>query len=81
MLWYCIELGVYSRNAGKLAAILRAYEVNFKTTLYENHKDVFCGNIGTASMTWFSIQVYSRRGYEQLIDVLDKSNMDIAIQG
>lgn len=81
MLIFCTELGVYSENADELAAILSAYDISFKARVYANHSDVFNDNVGTASMTWFSTKVYSRRGYEQILEVLENSDMHIAVQG
>ena len=80
MLVYCTELGVYTEHAEELAAILRAYDIGFRGRHYANHTDVFDDNLGTADMTWFSAKIYTRRGYEQILDVLEECEFKIAIE-
>lgn len=80
MLIFCAELGVYSKHAAELTNILKAYDIGFKARHYPNHSDIFNANLGTADMTWFSVKVYTRRGYEQILEVLEESDIEIAIQ-
>lgn len=80
MLIFCAELGVYSEHATELTNILNAYDIGFRARHYPTHSDIFNDNLGTADMTWFSIKVYTRRDYEQILEVLDESDMKIAIQ-
>jgi hypothetical protein len=77
---FCAELGVYSKHVDELTNILKAYDIGFKARHYPIHSDIFNDNLGTADMTWFSVRVYTRREYEQLLDALEESDMHIAIQ-
>ena len=81
MLLYCIELGVYSRDAYELASILQSYDIGYSTHTYANHRDVFNGNILCVEMTWFSAKIRTRRKYEELLETLEKSDLEIAISG
>ena len=80
MLLYCIELGVYSRYAHELAAILQAYDIGYETHTYANHRDVFNGNILCVEMTWFSARIRTRSKYEKLLETLENSDLEIALQ-
>lgn len=80
MLIFCAELGVHSEHADELANILKAYDISYKSRRYVNHTDIFNDNIGTADMTWFSARVYTRHGYEQILEVLEESDLHIAIE-
>ena len=80
MLIFCAELGVYSKHAVELTNILNAYDIGFKARHYLNHSDIFNDNNSTADMTWFSIKVYTRSGYEQILQVLEESDLHIAIR-
>lgn len=80
MLIFCAELGVYSKHAIELTNILNAYDIGFRAIRYPGHSDIFNDNLGTTDMTWFSVKVYTRRDYEQILEVLEESDMKIAIQ-
>lgn len=81
MVLYWVELGVYSRDAADLAAILQAYDIGYTTRNYGNHRDVFNGNILTVEMTWFSARIKTRRLYEELLRVLEESDLEVALTG
>lgn len=81
MLVFCTELGVYSKHADELASILQAYDIGFRIRHYPNHSDIFNDDTGSADMIWFSIRIYTRRGYEQILEVLENKDFNIAVQG